>query len=138
MLQAWLICPRRNPIEGCPARSLESELMVVVVVMVPLMLLLMFLFDGVLMFLRRDRVLVRMLVPIRMMLIDPVGVMVVPPVAIMPFVMFVEVAVASPIRMILGPFWMVRVHPAAIVLMPPVRLMPIVVRPVGAPSVVVR
>ena len=35
-----------------------------------------------------------MLVPIRMMLIDPVGMMVVPPVAIVPFVMFVEVAVA--------------------------------------------
>src|SRR5258708_25719887 len=108
--------------------------MVVVVVSALLVLL----FDGVPVLFGRDRMLARMLVPIRMMRIDPVRVMVMPPVAIVPFVMLIEVAVASPVGMILGPFGMVGPHPTAIVLMPPVSLVPIVIGPVSAPSVVVR
>lgn len=108
--------------------------MMVVVVMVLLVLL----FDGVLVLLGRDRMFVRVLVPIRMMRIDPVGMMVVPPVAIVPFVMFVEVAFITPVGMILGPFGMMGPHPAAIVIVPPVSLVPIVIGAVCAPAVVVR
>jgi len=107
--------------------------MVVVVVMVLLVLF----FDGVLVLFGSDRVLARMLVPIRMMRIDPIGMMVMPPVAIVPFVMFVEVAVASPVRMSVGPFGMVGPHPGAIVIMPPVRLVPSVIGAIGAPSTAV-
>jgi hypothetical protein len=129
--QVWLI-DRAGPFRnGCPARSSEFDLLMVVVVMVPL-------FDGVLVLLGRDRMLVRMLVPIRMVLIDPVGMMVVPPVAIVPFVMFVEVAFITPVGMILGPFGMMGPHPAAIVIVPPVSLVPSVIWAVRAPAVVVR
>ena len=68
-----------------------------------------------------------MLVPVGVMLLDPIGVTSVPPIAIVPFVMLVEVTVASPVGMILGPLGMVLVHPAGIVLMPPVRVMPMVI-----------
>jgi len=72
------------------------------------------------MLLRGDRMLVRVLVPIRMMRIDSIGVMIVPPVAIVPFVTLVEIAFIAPFGMIFGPLGMVTVEPAAIVVMPPV------------------
>src|SRR5258708_10237513 len=82
--------------------------------------------------------LVRMLVPMRMMRIYPSVVMVVPPVAIMPFVKLVEIAFIAPFGMIFGPLGMMTVEPAAIVVMPPVRLVPIAIRAVCAPSFVAR
>jgi hypothetical protein len=107
-----------------------ADLMVVVIVM-------LLVFDLVLVLFRCDGMLVWMLVPIGVMLIDPIGVMVVPPIAIVPFVMLIEVAVASPVRMSFDPFGMVLVHPTGIVLMPPVCLVPSVIGAVCTPSTAV-
>src|ERR1700722_3959573 len=112
--------------------------MVVVAVALPMVVMLLLLLLNVMLgLLHGDRMLVRMLVPIRMMRIDPIGMMIVPPVAIVPFVSLVEVAFIAPFGMILSPFGMVFVEPAAVVLMPPVGLVPLVIRTVGTPSIAV-
>jgi len=106
----------------------------VVVVTVIVVVVVVRFFHLVSVFFRSDRMLVRMFVPVRVMRIDPIGMMSVPPFAVVPFVTLVEVAVAFPISMIVGPFGMVSPHPAAIVLMPPVGFVPVVIGAVGAPS----
>ena len=91
---------RRTLANGRPARSFQPGLMVAlpvliaVIMMLVLLSMLLLLLHLVLVLFGRDRMLVRMLVPIGMMLVDPIGVMIVPPVAIMPLVILVEVAVA--------------------------------------------
>src|SRR5271166_2502524 len=93
------------------------------------------------MFFRCDRMLVRMLVPLGVMLIDPVGMMLGPPAAVMPFVMLVVVAGAyasyacgraAPAGMSRGPLGMVLIYPVGIVLMPPVGIVPMFIGTVGA------